>query len=693
MDSMKEPDLNLLSSSEFSPEKYVRDLSQHCVGGPELRRLRKKIQSLSEETNSTLKKNVYQNYMQFIDSAKEISHLESEMYQLSHLLSEQKSLLTALCSTSILGDDLLLIRRSEDKGDEEKKQEEINREKFASILEKVEGCKELLQVPDRTYLYEGPLIELDPVEHNTLKNIQAYLFSDGLMIATRSSGGVMKYVFEVMYELGSLAVVNVKDVGNVKHAFKLLIFPDTRVFKCSSGAVKKEWLDKFDQAKKAKMTHDQQRRESASEKSPSRSASIDSPSLNPFEEVEEDTEVNHPEWFLEAPEELDVCVAQRHFEDALSLLQRALEYTAHVQQDHVIVEVQRKVEQRHNHLTEVLMKELEVRPDKSLQGGLGASRRAVRLLIKLDQSNQACDLFLKLCTRMLRIQYKRVKREGSTSMYVKHLSSVIFTNICHMTEEFLRNFPDSPSCCSAYIVWVSTQLSQFTSQFVKQVFHPQNSVSTLTECVYIVRWQCQRLCNYGVDLCYQVDGVLRSPIIKALKETKEKTVESIRSKGAEDVWIPTNLKSKNALFKFLQEYVEMGLNLDSLITGDVWLQLTSNNLSFTKMFINLFNDCMKLKTREILYAIDDTLYAVLDAQIRHHELTLRDEKEPEQRKFVTRNAEFLLTAVLGLCQKEYNEAVGFPCETLNRIQMEYSALLNGISPTSRYTRTKYLDYL
>lgn len=63
------------------------------------------------------------------------------MYQLSHLLSEQKSLLTSLCSTSILGDDSMLIRRSENNDDEDKKQEEFNREKIASILEKVEGCK------------------------------------------------------------------------------------------------------------------------------------------------------------------------------------------------------------------------------------------------------------------------------------------------------------------------------------------------------------------------------------------------------------------------------------------------------------------------------------------------------------------------------------------------------------------------
>lgn len=53
----------------------VRSLSQNCIGGPELNRVRNKIQQISEETNSNLKKNVYQNYMQFIDAAKEISRM------------------------------------------------------------------------------------------------------------------------------------------------------------------------------------------------------------------------------------------------------------------------------------------------------------------------------------------------------------------------------------------------------------------------------------------------------------------------------------------------------------------------------------------------------------------------------------------------------------------------------------------
>lgn len=54
----------------------------------------------------------------------------------------------------------------------------------------------------------------------------------------------------------------------------------------------------------------------------------------------------------------------------------------------VDVLLRRKVEARVRALTEVLMKELEVSPDKSLQGGLRAARRAVRLLNQLGRSTQ-----------------------------------------------------------------------------------------------------------------------------------------------------------------------------------------------------------------------------------------------------------------------------------------------------------------
>lgn len=66
-----------------------------------------------------------------------------------------------------------------------------------------------------------------------------------------------------------------------------------------------------------------------------------------FEENDEEVSI-HPEWFLEIPDELDVCVAQRHFEEALTLLEKARDfsttYTApQNQEDHIFADIMRKV--------------------------------------------------------------------------------------------------------------------------------------------------------------------------------------------------------------------------------------------------------------------------------------------------------------------------------------------------------------
>lgn len=698
---MGDPTLKLLGSLDFNPDKYVRGLSQNCVGGPELVRLRNKIQNLSEETSGNLKKNVYQNYMQFIDTAKEISHLESEMYQLSHLLSEQRSLLNSLSTTSVLGDETpIVVEADSSKQNGEEQEEETRRHKLATILGNVEGCGTLLDLPGRVLIHEGDLLELDPIENNPLKRIHGYLFTDGLMLSAWNANrrGPMRYKFEAFYELGSLAVVNVRDLGNVKYAFKLLAFPDTKLFQSTSNSNKKEWLEKFDQTKKARLTQEQIKRESICEKSPSRTISIESPNLNPFDETEEEIAL-HPEWLLETPEELDVYVAQRHFEDALNLLQKAKEYFAHYvpqngQPDHQFIEIKRKVEQRHFALTEVLMKELEVSPDKSLQGGLRAARRAVRLLNQLGRSTQSCNLFLKLCSSMMRTQCKRVKREGSATVYIRHLSSVVFTNMCHMTEEFLRAFPDSPSCSSSFIVWASSEINLFTTHFIKQVFISQTSLTTLTECVVLARTQCERLCTYGIDLCYQLDGAFRTPLTRAVRDTRDKLIDSVKLRSIDDKWIPTNLRSKSGLARCLQEHGEMGLNLESYVTGDCWLQLTNNTLSFTKLFLSLLEDCLKLQTSELLYTINETLFEVLDAQIKHLEQSLRNEKQSDQRQFIIKNADFLLTTLVGLAQKKYIAAVGFECSSLGKLVKEHAAVLHGVTPMNRqipkYSSNEYL---
>jgi hypothetical protein len=70
-----------------------------------------------------------------------------------------------------------------------------------------------------------------------------------------------------------------------------------------------------------------------------------------------------------------------------------------------------------------------------------------------------------------------------------------------------------------------------------------------------------------VDLCYQLDGALRTPLTQTLKDTRDKSIEMAKVRASEDKWIPMNLRSKTALAKFLQEYSDLGLKLDNYVTG------------------------------------------------------------------------------------------------------------------------------
>ena len=51
----------------------MKDLAAECDTDAQLQEHRKRVQTLSEETAISLKRNVYKNYMQFIETSKEIS--------------------------------------------------------------------------------------------------------------------------------------------------------------------------------------------------------------------------------------------------------------------------------------------------------------------------------------------------------------------------------------------------------------------------------------------------------------------------------------------------------------------------------------------------------------------------------------------------------------------------------------------
>ncbi|XP_033223008.1 exocyst complex component 8 [Belonocnema kinseyi] len=663
---MTDPLAKSFASEDFNPEKFVKELSAQCVGADELRKQRARIQELADSTSAQLKRNVYQNYMQFIETAKEISHLESEMYQLSQFLSEQRTLLNALGTIGTAGVifEGTLDAQQENTTDLITKEDE-QKQKLLQLLENVEGAMSLVETPGRVCLYEGSLLELDPLEGTPLKRIHAYLFNDVLMVAswlaTGARRGPPRYKMQAVYDLQSLAVVNVRDLGTVKLAFKLLAFPDTRVFQCATATSKKEWLEKCEQAKKAKLSQEDQtetvNKDASSKDSQlisSRSLSLDSNTI-----VDDNDEVDYeppPEWLLEVPEDLDSCIAQRHFEEAYHLLEKAKAYLADAHPTPHLTEMKSKIHERANSLVDVLTKELELSAEaRSLQGGgLRSARRAVRLLIQLDRSAQGCQLYLKLCSAALKARLKRVKREGATVPYIKQLSAIAFSNIVDTSREFLKIFPDYTNCTSALLVWCSQEIKHLTSHLIKQMFIPQVTISTLVECIVAVRSHCDQLSQLGMDFRYQLDGQLRTPLARALQDAGEKYVDAVKVRASEDTWRPSNLQSSQNLTKLLTELDDLGIPVpESCLTSDCWTSLTTTTLAFARLYIGLLEDCLSVTTPELISTVEGVLASVMRAQVQHLTASLANPRLKQERQTVQDNAAYVRDVIIARALELY----------------------------------------
>ena len=61
---------------------------------------------------------------------------------------------------------------------------EEGRKKLFDLLEKVEGCSHVTDVPTRYVLHDGDLVEMDISENTALHRVHGYLMNDGFMVAT-----------------------------------------------------------------------------------------------------------------------------------------------------------------------------------------------------------------------------------------------------------------------------------------------------------------------------------------------------------------------------------------------------------------------------------------------------------------------------------------------------------------------------
>ena len=484
-----------LASEDFDINRHMKWVAFQYDGSAELQQHKKHVQSVADQTAQKLKQNVYQNYALFIDTSKEISSLEAEMYQLSHLLHEHEVLTHNLQALSMTGDD-----RGTAQVESTEKHEKHS---IASLLEMVEGCSSVTEVHGRYLVHSSHVVELDQESYEAVQLVRAFLLNDSLMIGSliKKRRGPVRYRFEALYELDNMAVVDVKDSDVVQNAFKILMFPDSHLYQAEHLDSKREWIRLLESTKQKHKAAWEAVKPEASVFS-RRQAGSNQEKEKPREGDARQVEGMSVDWLKDVPETLDVYIAQREFGQAVTLIEGTKAHLKDFSDSHALRDVRARLNHRINQLSKVLMKELEASPSGSLRGGPRAARRAVGLLLRLGRSAKACELFLENHSQIIRRGMEDVKMEGTTSLYIGNLSSAFFAGLRNAASEFVRAFGDNNGSYSAFIVWCHNQLRYFTRKSVPLIFDNVRSMGRPAECLAVTYKECDTLSSIGIDLTF-----------------------------------------------------------------------------------------------------------------------------------------------------------------------------------------------
>ncbi|XP_065833602.1 exocyst complex component 8-like [Oscarella lobularis] len=659
-------------ADDFDAEEFAKSLSASCESDVELQKQRRAIQSLIDDTSHSLKKNVYKNYTQFIETSKEISYLESEMYQLSHLLTDQKKTLGAFSRLSLTDHKIQGSVAMDDLGDASDDDEK----NITSVLETVEGCSHITEVPNRHCIQSGHFVEINPATQMEARFVRAYLLNDSLLIAAhiKHRRGPVKYRFQALFELDSLAVVNVADTSDIQNAFKVLMFPDTYMYQAENASAKIQWLDLIDKTKQHhKAKRDKQRK---SLESLSRHDSIHRRSEAAIDAARQQAELLEADWLQDAPDDLDVFIAQRDFEGALELIEKTKTYLSGLTENHAVRDIRNRIEHRSKHLAEVLVKELRGSPVGSLRGGPRAARKAVGLLLRLGRAAQACNLFLKNRNKVMVHSQQQLKVEGSVVLYVAKLASVFFDGLLESVQEFQRAFAGNPDSSSAFVVWADEQLRVFVDQFTRQLANCKN-LGTVAECVEAALKECEKLCVAGLDFTYTMHKLMLESLADSINESRDRLIEACRLKAAEETWKPMDFRTDEKLLSTLVlEMNNIGIDdFSNLVFDGGKVDLSGTTVSFCKATHSFVQEGLRLYIPELYGVFIESTSSLFQEQLIIIQDALAEDQYLQEHPFILKNATFILETMLPVVEETVQTAFGRASPELHDLHAELEYLM------------------
>lgn len=261
--------------------------------------------------------------------------------------------------------------------------------------------------------------------------------------------------------------------------------------------------------------------------------------------IAEDKELSDLEkWFIEFPDFLDVLLAERRVEEALSALDEGERVASEAKERNTLNPAQLMSLQ--NTITEHRQKLADQLAEAACQPSTRGNelRAAISALKRLGDGPRAHNLLLN--AHFQRYEYNMQSlRPSSTSYggaYTAALSQLVFSAIAQAASDSFTIFGKEPSYTSELVMWATKQTEAFAHLVKRHALASSAAAGGLraaAECVQIALGHCLLLEARGLTLCPVVLKLFRPSVKQALEANLKRIEESTAALAAADDWVLT----------------------------------------------------------------------------------------------------------------------------------------------------------
>ncbi|PKI40769.1 exocyst complex component EXO84B [Punica granatum] len=249
-------------------------------------------------------------------------------------------------------------------------------------------------------------------------------------------------------------------------------------------------------------------------------------------------------WATEFPDLLDVLLAERRVDEALSALDKGEHVVEEAKETKalnsaVLTSLQTAITERRQKLADQLS---ESACQPSTRGS--ELRAAISALKKLGDGPRAHTLLLN--AHLQRYQYNMQSlRPSSTSYggaYTAALSQLVFSAIAQAATDSLAIFGKEPAYTSELVIWATKQIEAFALLVKRHALASSAAAGGLraaAECVQIALGHCSLLEARGLALCPTLLKLFRPSVEQALQANLKRIEESTAALAAADDWVLT----------------------------------------------------------------------------------------------------------------------------------------------------------